>query len=218
MKARVCISVLGLLLAPGLTSTQGAAVITAQSDYAGHNGNTTTAMPNSPYAETFTALVGGRLDSISVGFVGPQSSLPPSYVITFRDAVGGQPETFALATANASTAPLSGSGVADITASFSSLSLNLVAGQQYAFTIGLPGTGTSLQPFFVALTGSGYNGGDFFQMSGGSPYLLSTTEDIVFTVRVVPEPSVGVLALLGCILFCARSKHPGRDCSERLKN
>ena len=194
--------------------------VVAQSDYGGQNGNPGGTTIGYPWGQTFTATTGGTLYSISAGFYAPQSGLPPYYIYQFRDVTSdGLPSTQVTASVNVPTALLTtspppyGYGWIDLTADFSSFGIPLLTGHQYAFSIDLPGiAGTTIyNSFFWGMTGSGYGGGTpfFLYDSSGTTqaYLLDSSEDFLFTVRAVPEPSLALLAVLGGIgLFrCRRS-------------
>ena len=189
--------------------TLPAPYIVAQSDYGGENGNFGGVTVGYPFTQTFTATSGGTLYSLSGGFYAPETGMQSYYIFQFRDTTsGGLPSSQVLASVDVPTTPLTAPVYAwiDLTADFSSFGINLVAGHQYAFSIDVPGTygTTTYNNFFWGLTGSGYSGGDVYEISPSGPVLLSTTEDFLFTVKAVPEPSITSLVLLSGCLFITR--------------
>jgi hypothetical protein len=175
--------------------------IVAQSDYGGENGNFGGVQAGYPFTQTFTPAMGGTLYSLSGGFYAPQSGMQPYYIFQFRDTTaGGIPSSQVIASVNVPTTPLAAPAYAwiDLTADFSSFGLNLVAGHRYAFSIDVPGQfgSTTFNNFFWGLTGSGYAGGDVYYIPPGGAVLLDSTEDFLFTIQAVPEPSPILLVLL----------------------
>lgn len=197
--------------APALTAT--APYIVAQSDYGGENGNFGGVTAGYPFTQTFTPTRGGTLYSLSGGFYAPETGMQSYYIFQFRDTtVGGLPSTQVLASVDVPTTPLTAPDYAwiNLTGDFSSFGINLVAGHKYAFSIDVPGPfgSTTYNNFFWGLTGSGYAGGDVYYIPPGGPVLLDSTEDFLFTVEAVPEPSSILLVPLGaCLLGAGLSRH-----------
>ncbi len=186
--------------------------IVAESDYAGQNGNTGGAWIGYPAAQTFTVASGGTLFSMSAGFYAPQNVAQPYYIFQFRDTTrAGLPDSQIIASANASTAPLSitppgGAAWVDLTADFSGFGINLIAGHKYAISVDVPGPfGTTLHNGFTwGLTGSGYAGGESYSFTASGPPILGIPgEDFLFRVHAVPEPSL-ILPWVATLLFVRR--------------
>lgn len=178
--------------------------VIAADDYGGENGNPGGATRGEPFAETFTATSDGMVTTVSAGFNTPFTPSDPYYIFQFRNVIaGGLPSSQVLATVDVPTAPIlsSSSGIINLTADFSSFGIWLGAGQQYAFSIdvpGMPGT-TTYNDFIWGETQTPYSG-------GGSYYISPTTgahvwapgEPFLFTIEAVPEPSLLALAAPIC--------------------
>ncbi len=222
---RVAIAAAALLcLSPWralVPSAMAQAYIVAQSDYGAENGNMGGATAGYPFVQTFTPTRSGTLYSLAGGFYAPESGMSPYYTFQFRDTTpGGLPSTQVLASVVVTTTLLATPvyGWIDLTANFSSFGIGLVAGHQYGFSIDVPGPlgKTTFNNFCWGMTGGGYAGGEAYGFTPSGLVLLSPTEDFLFTVQAVPEPSAMALALaLGGWTCCARLRGKGRQRSPR---
>lgn len=144
-------------------------------------------------AQTFTALQGGKLATISVNLSHNGPVLPAQVLVDIRRISGGLPGPV-LATASMPTGSIgTASGVSYVeTADFSSFNVVLSAGSLYAFSLRAPDG----DPGHAYVSGSGdvyADGAAYYSLDSGHSWLQQTGYDLTFTVsattNVIPASS-----------------------------
>jgi hypothetical protein len=147
----------------------------------GHAGST-----NGRFAQTFTAQTTGSLISAQVDVSKVDGNADWILRIVEVDATG-TPTNTALATAVVPDASVPISSSVIITGTFASPA-SVVAGQQYALTVGRPGSGSGAVQVGGRGPGDTCPGLLFFSNTQTDPFSSAGTSDMVFAVFVEPAP------------------------------
>ncbi|MEM9081896.1 MAG: choice-of-anchor R domain-containing protein [Verrucomicrobiota bacterium] len=159
--------------------------------------------PTLRLAQTFTPLVAGILDGISVSLSESGTPLPSSVTVALYDTNLGQPSN-ELATATI-LAPALTSTPTLFTADFSSQNINLNTSDLYAIVLSPSPSG----PYSWRGDNPGsYDGGNyFFSNNSGINWNDSfMDEDRGFRVTVIPEPTSALLLLLSTLGIAIRQR------------
>lgn len=155
-------------------------------------------------AQTFTALEGGELATISVALWKNGPVLPAEVLVDFRLTSGGLPGPIVATASIPSNAIGTPAYPYNETADFSSYHISLSAGSVYAFSLRAPNG----DPGHAYAGGSGDiypGGGSYYSLDSGNSWLEQTGYDLTFAVTAVPEPSIAAfagLAVLVLVLTC----------------
>lgn len=164
-------------------------------------------------AQTFTALQGGKLTTISVNLSHNGPVLPSQVLVDIRRISGGLPGTV-LATASIPTGSIgTANGMSYVeTADFSSFNIILSAGSLYAFSLRAPDG----DPGHAYASGSGdvyAGGGSYYSLDAGNSWLQQTGYDLTFTVSatssVIPVSSPTIICPEPLNLECTNGSAVG---------
>ena len=157
-------------------------------------------------AQTFTALEGGVLQSISVALAQDGSTPPNHVVVEFRSTEDDMPSSTILASATIDGNLLAGvepGSPVMLSADFSPYTIDLVSGSVYAFSLRIDegyafgcGHGNNYRDY--------YSGGSLFvSFDSGTTWSEDLPYNLNFQVTAVPEPSA--LALIGSVMLAISS-------------
>jgi hypothetical protein len=159
-------------------------------------------------AQTFTALLGGELQDISVALAQNGSILPSHVIVELRGTTAGTPSSFILASASINGNLLAGVDPGSpvmLSADFSSYHIHLGSGTVYAFSLRTDDGHSAYacgSDFYIV---HNYLGGMLFNPSG-TTWSPQSLYDINFKVTAVPEPAAPALIVMGSLAILFRSQ------------